>query len=256
MSTRTKNKRSWLSSVMSLLLVFAVVFAVGSTPLVASAATNSNSEPYRYDHYLEDTDTFKRDRVYYVTVYEYDTPVYDVPLKALHSGLDIQTNTKFSITKETTVSSSYSATETIGYKLTSKYGTSIGAEIELITAKIYNEFASEFSATYSNSLTRTVSEKTVATQTYDITDPADYGFYTVTLKAYTAKKYYIGISWYEYTCERENTKSDWSEWEQVNSGSYYTYYYIPTSSSTYVSFEKYDSARAYASYMDKYHAIY
>lgn len=256
MNTRTKNKSRLLSMMMALLVVFAVVFTMGSTTLIASAATNVNSKAYRYDHYIEDTGTFKRDRVYYINVYEYDTLVYNVPLKALHSGLDIQTKTSFSLTKESTISSSYSATETIGAKLSSKYGSSAEADIEMVKAKLYNEFAAEFSATYSNTITRTVSEKTVVTQNYNITDPADYGFYTVTLKAYTAQKYLITISWYEYTCERENTKSDWSEWKQVENGYYSTNYYIPTTSSTYVSFEKYDSATDYASYMDKYHAIY
>lgn len=249
------SKNRLVYSLMAIMLILVSIFTISGTTLKASAAIIANG-PSKHTEMIKETDTFKRFVEYNTYVYEYDKLTYDVPLKALTYGLDIRTKTSFSFTKESSISSEYSATETISAKLSSKYGTSAEAKIEDVSAKAYSEFAAEFGASYSNTLTRSISAKTFTTQTYNITDPADFGFYVVTLKAYSAKKYYIVSYWTEYTSERKNTKSDWSSNKMVASGTLCTYYYIPTSSYTYVSFEKYDTAIEYASYMDKYHAIY
>lgn len=208
------------------------------SPLISRVdfATIGEGGGYKtYTHVYADTNTntYERKRVYRISVHESPTLQTNVPLKGLTRGMDIRRNGSFTIAKEEGFSSSYSATEIISSNLITTYGASVGAEVGIFTDKIYTEFSKENSSSYSNSLTKKNSEVTTISQTQDITNPSEYGFYIATLNAFQAKKYELKASWTDYARKRQNANSDWGSWNPISSDVYETNYYIPINDNIY-----------------------
>lgn len=242
------------------------------SPLISRVdfATTGEGGGYKaYTHvYTEtNTNTYERKRVYRVSIHESPTIETNIPLKGFTQGIDIRRKGTFTITKEGRFSSCYSVTQAISSNLKTTYGASAEVDIGIFTTEIYTEFAKENSSTYSNSLTTEIGEVATITQTYDITDSSEYGFYIATLNAFQAKKYKLKASWTDYVRKRQSANTDWDSWNTEYSDSYETYYYIPIvnindkdnlySNSIYVSADRvFSSTTEYREYMDSYHAIY
>lgn len=254
MKIKKSKKRQILTCTAILLLSIVVVLLsiFGSNSMNASAATSLQGPSDPYYHHIETGNPTKREMVaLYTYVQEYGIE-NEVPLKALHQGIEVQAKTSFSITQEECNKSSYSASETVTLSLEAKYGTNASFAIDGIGAGAYSEFSASFSGSFTVSLTKEVEERQIETRNYDITDPADYGFYTVTLKTYSARKFRILVNWYKYESNLVDNK--WENWKEIDNGVISTYYYIPTES-TYISFDKYDTPTDYKKYMKKYSAL-
>lgn len=255
---KTKRKLIQILSILFAILIIPFLF---TSMLYANAESSINTRAVpsyvSYSDPVNISDNCKRMVVITTYLNEYDAE-YDVPLKALNKGLDIRSKGEYTLSKQVEYSTVYTTEQVITEKYSSEIGTGaeFGIDIDIaeLAIKATSKFTEEYSRQYTTSTTSTTSEIYVQSRTYNITEPADFGFYTITLKAYKAIKYmfrsYISIY------ESQYRDKEWKNWELIDDSQeyHYVYYYVPIDDATYAAFEKFDSAKAYYEYMNSYHA--